>query len=186
MIQMGQTVPLFRLPLLVQGQLRIVDSRHLHGRWTAICYANSLSLQRATFLELHMDRLHRERTSLLAVTSHLELNGDDDLSRLSTLALPIVVDTLKRVHRAFHVSWAAFRTNCNTFLVDPEGFLRFHLIHGLSQRGMTALRTIVEEKRRLWERRAGKEEDRRGTRISPSLDGVTRSVAATTVEWENR
>lgn len=120
------------------------------------------------------------------MTSHLDLDDGCNLSQLSTLALPVVIDTLKRVHRAFHVSWSAFHTNCYTFLVDPEGFLRFHLIHALSQSGMNTLRAIVEEKRRLMKPLQEKKTVRPGVVVPWSLRGLTGPAAKITAQWEIR
>jgi alkyl hydroperoxide reductase subunit AhpC len=56
----------------------------------------------------------------------------------------IVGDPLRRLQRLYggpttHSSWRA-----RTFLIDPDGILRFHLLHSLNERGMAALIELLQ------------------------------------------
>ena len=149
MIHMGHPVPNYRLPLLTQGTLRIVDTRYFQGQWIALCFTGHLTVEQASFLDSQVGAVREEDTSLLAVSWDRDLLLSSFMGRLGHLQLPILVDTLRRLHRAYHLSVAAVRAHAQTFVIDPQGALRFHLMHELTYRGLRAVRNVVSAKRLL-------------------------------------
>jgi len=56
----------------------------------------------------------------------------------------IVGDPLGRLQRLYGGSSTYSSGRARTFLIDPDGTLRFHLIHSLNERGMAALMELLQ------------------------------------------
>ena len=95
------------------------------------------------FLDHQADHLDRIDTTLLIVSSGTRPLHRVWLDRPTPSGTPLLYDPLSRLHRAFGVAPAQTQVRCQTFQIDRAGFLRFHLIHDFTDRGLSALQEIV-------------------------------------------
>ena len=56
----------------------------------------------------------------------------------------IVGDPLGRLQRLYGNPTLLSSGRARTFLVDPDGWLRFHVVHSLSERGMGVIRELLQ------------------------------------------
>ncbi len=123
MRRIGERAPRFRVPALIGGALTYIDSAQFQGRWTALCFVPYVGLVETAFLD------HQANTFAQINTV--------------TVRIPLLTDPLGRLHRFFGVTVAQMPVRCQTFLIDPDGIIRFHLVHDLNGRGMDALLEII-------------------------------------------
>src|SRR5579884_145484 len=123
MLLIGHRAPRFRVPALRDGALTYLDSAGLRGRWVVLCCLPRLSLVEATIVDRQAATFADYRAEFLAV-------APDDR-------------TLRRLHRAYGLVQDQTLTRCRTFLIDPDGLLRFHLVHDLTGRGLGAIMEIL-------------------------------------------
>jgi alkyl hydroperoxide reductase subunit AhpC len=147
MIQIGAPSPSFRLPALVDGQLALVDLAHFRTQWVVLCFVPRLELLEAVFLDRHVDAFHREGVSFLAVSPGQDPLHEGWINQFGSLRVPIVADPLRRLHRRYRINATETPPRCQTFFIDPDGLFRFHLVHDLNGRGMSALLEILPANR---------------------------------------
>lgn len=143
MLHIGQRAPRFRVPALRDGALTYLDSAGLHGRWVVLCCLPRLSPVEATIVARQAETFARYGAELLAVAPEDDALRRPWLSRLGLLSVPILVDPVRRLRRAYGLIPDQVSTRCRTFLIDPDGLLRFHLVHDLNGRGLSAVTEIL-------------------------------------------
>lgn len=142
MLQIGAPSPQFRLPALVDGQLALVDLAHFRTQWVVLCFIPRLEMVEAVFLDRHVDAFHKQGVSFLAISPKPEPLHEGWIKQFGTLSVPIVADPLRRLRRRYRIAAMETPPRCQTFLIDPEGLLRFHLVHDFNGRGMSAILEI--------------------------------------------
>jgi alkyl hydroperoxide reductase subunit AhpC len=120
-----------------------MDSVQFQGRWTVLCFVPGLGLIEALFLNRQVEAFAQKGASLLAVSPEDAPFHHPWVSQISTVRVPILADPLGLVRRRYGITQAYAPGRCRSFLLDPDGLLRFHLVHDLSSRGMGALLEII-------------------------------------------
>lgn len=139
-IQVSRPAPSFKTQALVGREFKTISSEELRGKWvllmfypmdfTFVCPTELVGLN-----DRHGDFADRDCVVLGASTdtvfSHLGwVNADQ---RLATLKYPVLADVTKSIARDYGVlledQGVALR---GTFLIDPNGILRWASIHDLS------------------------------------------------------
>jgi alkyl hydroperoxide reductase subunit AhpC len=143
MIQIGQQFPHIRVSTFVKGTLTYFDFSAYRGRWIACCCVLALELVEITFLDRQTHRFAHEGALLLAVSPNAKTFPSPWFGRTPPLDLTLRVDPLKRLHRSMDIPALPDRLRCQSFLIDPEGILRFHLVHALNGRGIDALKEML-------------------------------------------
>ena len=143
MQHIGKPAPSFRAPALVAGTLIYLDSTQFAGRWMALCFLPYVGIVKPNFLDHQANNLDRIDTTLLIVSSGTRPLHRVWLDHPTTPCTPLLYDPLSRLHWSFGVPPAQIPVRCQTFLIDRAGLLRFHLIHGFTDRGLSALQEIV-------------------------------------------
>jgi alkyl hydroperoxide reductase subunit AhpC len=143
MLLIGHRAPRFRVPALRDGALTYLDSAGLRGRWVVLCCLPRLSLVEATIVDRQAATFADYRAEFLAVAPDDRTLRRPWLVRLGALRAPLLVDPLRRLHRAYGLVQDQTLTRCRTFLIDPDGLLRFHLVHDLTGRGLGAIMEIL-------------------------------------------
>ncbi len=155
MDRIGKKVPTFRLPALIEGTWTYLDSSRFRNRWLVMTFLPFLDQDDT----LAVDRLHasmeqRSATFLLVPSRPRSLHQLSP-THLASIHCPILGDPLLRLHRTFGISVPNIQRRTRTVLIDPEGFLRYHLVHDLNQRSIDALSdllaTFVNERRPVLE-----------------------------------
>lgn len=143
MIRIGQQFPHYRVPAFVKGALAYFDFSACRGRWVACCYVPSLELVEITFLNRQAHAFEQEGALLLVASPNAKSFHAPWFGRTSPLTLTGLADPLKRLHRTADIPVSSDHLRCQSFLIDPEGILRFHLVHALNGRGMSALKEML-------------------------------------------
>lgn len=150
------TRPPFSRPALQNGALKYLDFSALYGRWVVLCCLPRLNLVEATIVSCQAEKLTPDGADFLAVALEDRALHRLWLSRLGMLQVPILVDPLLWLHRSYGVVLGQASTRCRTFFIDPDGLLRFHLVHDLNGRGLSAVTKSCAcfntKGRRLWRR----------------------------------
>ena len=139
-IQVSRPAPSFKTQALVGREFQTISSEDLKGKWvllmfypmdfTFVCPTELVGLN-----DKHGDFADRDCVVLAASTdtvhSHLGWVKADE--RLSKLKYPILADVTKTISRSFGVlieeQGIALR---GTFLIDPNGVLRWSCVNDLS------------------------------------------------------
>jgi alkyl hydroperoxide reductase subunit AhpC len=144
MTKIGLPAPHFRVPALVKGNLIHLDSVRLRRRCLALCFLPRLGLLERGILEYHAQTFERENAHFLGVMAEGAFFSSPWQRGVWPGGLTPVSDPLGRLSRSFGVPRRPFTTRCQSFIIDTEGFLRYHLVHDLNGRGMSALLEILK------------------------------------------
>jgi alkyl hydroperoxide reductase subunit AhpC len=149
MIRIGHTAPRFRVPALVDGTLGYIDSRRFSNHWIVLCFVPRLGLIETSFLDRQANSCHftGEHCSLFAVSSANDTLHQPWLSRIGKVKPVLLADPLGHLHRIYKVSTDP-ASRCRSFVIDPEGLLRFQIVHDLNGRGISVLSEILDATRR--------------------------------------
>lgn len=143
MTRIGNPLPGFRAPALIDGRLAYLDSTQYAGRWMALCFLPYVGIVKPDFIDRQATDLDRLDTTLLIVSSGTRPLHRVWLDRQQPPRTPLLYDPLSRLHRTFGVAPARIPVRCQTFLIDGAGILRFHLIHDFTERGLAALEEML-------------------------------------------
>lgn len=144
MTKIGRPAPPFRVPALVGGNLIHLDSARLRGRCLALCFLPSLGLLERGILEYHAQTFERENIHFLGVMPEGTFFSGPWQRGVWPEGLTPVSDPLGRLSRSFGVSRRPLTSRCQSFVIDKNGLLRYHLVHDLNGRGMSALLEILK------------------------------------------
>lgn len=143
-VSIGRLAPRLSLTAFVKGHYVRLDPAVFSGRWIALCFPTSLQASDMACLNWQAGVFAREGAVLVAVCSDLRLRRLADQPEFSTLAVPILTDPLNRLHRSYGIPRHEPSTRSITFLIDPEGVLRFHVHHDLTIWDLDALRRLID------------------------------------------
>lgn len=140
----GRKSPSFRLPAWVNGDLTYADSDDFAGRWLALSFVPSLGLLEVLFLDRQRPRLSQLGTTWLIVPPHAWTFDHLPSGTLEAIRLCIGTDPLSRLHHAYGLPRVMAPGRCQSWLVDPDGIVRFQIVHDLNGRGLNALLELLE------------------------------------------
>lgn len=135
-MEIGVRAPSFRVPALREGHIDYVHSDLWHGAWTALCFLPDLPLE-GRFLEQQTGALARLGLVLLLVEPRVPVSRSR-LIQLTVSDATVLADPIGRLHRRFGLKGLS-GTKCRTFLIEPQGIVRFQLVHDLNMSGLNAL-----------------------------------------------
>lgn len=134
----------FRLPAIVDGALTYLDPRQFEGQWVVLCFVPHLGRVEIDLLDRLGKDLEELGTVLLVVSLEPRALEREQCLQLGMVHFAVVGDPSGRLQRFYGgvttQSWGLGRT----FLIDPDGFLQFHLAHSLSERGMEVVMEVVQ------------------------------------------
>ena len=154
MTKIGHPIPHFRALALVGGNLILLESVRLRGGCIVLCFLPPLGLFERTALERHVRAFEEEQAVFLGVVDEGALFFGPWQKDLWPRGLTLTADPLGRLSRSFGVSRYQPRARCQSFVIDAEGFLRYHLVHDLNGRGMGALLEILKASQTLGAQRS--------------------------------
>lgn len=142
-VSVGQVVPRFPRTAIVNGDCRPLDASLLDDRWIAVCFPRTVN-------EIQMDRLNQYATRLsetgalvLGVMSDEVLLEPRASGSWRQLQMPLVTDSLGRLHRLYGMAPDGRAPKTSTFLIAPDRVLKHHLLHGLSTWDLEAVHRLV-------------------------------------------
>jgi len=143
-MKIGRPSPPFRLPALVEGTLTYLDSARFKGRCVALCFLPPLGLLESAVLERYSPIFDQQKADLLGIVPENAFFSGTWHRWIWPNGLILLSDPLGRLSRSFGVSHRPAPSRCQSFVIDPEGILRYHLVHDLNGRGMRALLEILK------------------------------------------
>jgi len=142
-MKIGQLAPRFRVPALVKGEVFYLGSNSFGDHPIALCFLPTLGMVECAVLERQASTFEREKTNFLGVVSEAFFFSGPWQHVIWPQGLTLLSDPLGRLARAYNVRSNQGHGRCHSFVIDPEGILRYHLVHDLNGRGMGALLEIL-------------------------------------------
>lgn len=144
MRRIGEQAFTFRLPAVVAGEVTYIDPDEFLGQWVVLSFVPGLGESDTVLWDEQGKDMKALGAALLVVPWETQaLHQDRDL-RAGRVHFTIVGDPLGRLQRLYGGSTTQSSGRGRTFLIDPDGTLRFHLVHSLSERGMATLMELLQ------------------------------------------
>jgi len=128
----------------IGGALIQIDSTRFLGQYCTVSFLPPYGLLECVLLQLQAGKFEGNNTVLLGVMTEPALFSGPWHRIMSPNGLVAVGDLLGRLARSFGVVRRPAPTKCQSFVIDPEGIVRYHLAHDLNQRGVAALLEILK------------------------------------------
>ncbi len=140
-----------RVPAFMKGKMVLLNLGNFQGRWGMVCCLPPFEFGEAIFL----NQYHRTVQSKGAVLLGLLPCGypilDPNLPKARVLRIPLIADPLGRLQRVLGLQQGQPSSNrCQSFIFDPQGVIRYHLVHLLNWRGMAFLLDILKHCQELY------------------------------------
>ena len=143
-MKIGCPAPHFRAPALVEGALTFFDSAHGRGRRGALAFLPTLGLLEGAVLEYQAASFEQVKAALFAVVPERTFLAGPWQREIWPRGLTLLSDPLGRLSRYYGVPQPLSSGRCHSFVMDQESSLRYHLVHDLNGRGMSALLEILK------------------------------------------
>jgi hypothetical protein len=88
--------------------------------------------------------VQKEGALLLGLLPCGDLSLDSRLPKAKILRIPLLADPLQRLRRVFGLTRELFINRCQSYVIDPQGVIRYHLVHQLNWRGLSFLMEILK------------------------------------------
>jgi len=137
------TIPRMRVPTLLKGQMILFDQASLQGQWSIICRLPPFEFGEAIVLNQWQRTVQKEGAMLLGLLPFGDLSLDSRLPKAKILRIPILSDPLQRLRRVLGLTEEPFTNRCQSYVIDPQGVIRYHLVHQLNWRGLSFLIEIL-------------------------------------------
>lgn len=144
MRRIGEQALTFRLPAVVDGEVTFIDPDEFLGQWVVLSFVPGLGNSDRLLWDRQGKELATLGAALLVVPSEARALHQGRFSRTGRQRFTIVGDPLGRLQRLYGGPTSQSPGRGRTFLIDPDGLLRFHLVHSLSERGMGVLTEVLQ------------------------------------------
>ena len=144
MKRIGERALTFRLPMIVDGALAYSDPKQFEGQWVALCFIPHLGRVETDLLDRQGKDLEELGTALLVVPLESRAIERGRYIEFAMVHFVTVADLSGRLHRLYGGATTQSLGRGRSFLVDPDGLLRFHVTHSLSERGMAVVKEVVQ------------------------------------------
>ena len=131
------TIPRMRVPAFIKGDLILLDLGNLQGQWGMVCCLPPFDFGEAVFLNQYHRTVQKEGAVLLGMLPCANPILDPSLPKAKVLGIPLLADPLRRLRRVLGLSDKSSSNRCQSFVFDPKGVIRYHLVHRLNWRGMS-------------------------------------------------
>ncbi len=138
------TISRMRVPALVKGNVILLDLGNLQGKWGIVCCLPPFDFGEAVLLNQYYRTVQKEGAVLLGMLFSTDPILDPSLPKTKALRVPILADPLRRLHRILGLPGKSSSNRCQSFAFDPQGVIRYHLVHRLNWRGMSFLIEILK------------------------------------------
>jgi len=137
-------IPRMRVPAFLKGQLFLFDLARLDGRWGIVCGLPPFDFGEAVFLNQYHRTIQKEQAILLGMLPFADPLLDPSLPKARVLRIPLLADPLHRLRRVFGLTGKPTSNRCHSYVIDPRGVIRYHLVHSLNWRGLFFLIEILK------------------------------------------
>jgi alkyl hydroperoxide reductase subunit AhpC len=142
-MKMNQPAPVIRVPALMNGNLTYLSTADLYARCVALCFLPTFGHLEWLLLERRAAEFHAQESVLVGVISENLILSGPWHRRIWPCGLTLVCDPLGRLSRSYGLIGRHAVTRCHSFAIDPQGILRYHLVHDLTDSGTRALLEMV-------------------------------------------
>jgi alkyl hydroperoxide reductase subunit AhpC len=136
-----QALP-FRLPALGDDGFAFINPDALLGRWVVLSFVQGLNAGDSALWDDEGRCVRAFGATLLVVPSEAKTVHRPQI-HASSHHFTIVADPLGRLQRLYGGRTLLSSGTARTFLVDPGGRLRFHVVHSVSPRGMDMISEVL-------------------------------------------
>ncbi|MDT7040746.1 redoxin domain-containing protein [Candidatus Nitronereus thalassa] len=133
------TLPQIRIPAIVEGEIIVFDLAQLTGQWSVVCCMPRLALDKAVFLNQQSQSVAEQGAVLLSFLWEPDACYDPSIRKIGKLRIPFLTDPSKRLFRRLGLFGQKSPDRCQSFVFDPEGIVRYCLVHRLDVRGMAVV-----------------------------------------------
>jgi len=144
------TIPRMRVPALLKGEMIALDLTSLQGQWGILSRLSEFEFGEAILLNQYLRTVQKKWAALLGMLPFTDLCFDPHLPKAKILGIPLVMDPLRRLHRVLGLTSGPSSNRCQSFIFDPQGVIRYHLVHLLNWRGMSFLLEILKNCQELY------------------------------------
>lgn len=149
MRRIGTKALTFRFPALTGRRMTYLVPDEFDGRWVVLSFVQSLGDHESRVWNRQGKELAAHGATLLVVPSEMREVQWKRLSGIGPLHFAVAGDQLRRLQRLYgdpiaeSAESAESDGRARTFLIDPAGVLRFHLVHSLTKQGMEVLKELL-------------------------------------------
>ena len=136
-------IPRMCVPALLKGKMLLFDLANLRDQWSIICSLPPFGFGEAIALNQYHRTVQKEGAQLLGMLPFTNPFLDTPLPKTKILRIPLITDPLQRLCRFFGLTEKSSPNRCQSYILDPQGVVRYHLIHQLSWRGLSFLIEIL-------------------------------------------
>jgi alkyl hydroperoxide reductase subunit AhpC len=144
MRRIGEQALTFRVPAVVDGEVTYIDPDEFLGQWVVLSFVPSLGQSERVRWDEQGKDVEALGAALLVVPLEAQALHQEGGHHSERVHFTIVGDPLGRLQRLYGGPTTHSPGRARTFLIDPDGTLRFHLIHSLNERGMAALMELLQ------------------------------------------
>jgi alkyl hydroperoxide reductase subunit AhpC len=142
-MEINQPAPVIRVPALMDGTLTYLSTADLHTGCVALCFLPRFGDQQWLMLERRAAGFQAQDSALVGVISEDLILSGPWHRKVWPCGLTLVCDPLGRLARSYGLIGRHAVTRCHSFVIDPQGILRYHLVHDLTDSGFRALLEMV-------------------------------------------
>ena len=137
-------IPRMRVPALLKGRMILFDLGSVQGKWSIVCHFPLFDFGEAIVLNKLQRTVQKEGAELMGLLPFGDSLFDPQLPKTKALRIPLLADPLQRLHRRFGLNEQSSTDRCQSYIIDKEGVIRYHLVHQLSWRGLSFLIEILK------------------------------------------
>lgn len=141
--RIGQKALTFRFPAVLAGRMTYLVPEEFRGRWLVLSFVPGLEERESRLWNRQGKELAELGAVLLLVPSEMRGLHWKRLNAIGSVHFAVAGDPLKRLQRLYGCPTELSVGRARTFLVDPDGILRFHLVHTLTKQGMEVLKELL-------------------------------------------
>lgn len=143
MRRIGQKALTFQFPAVIDGEVSYIGPEEFLGRWLFLSFVPTFEKSDNSLWNRQGKELAKLGAALLVVPSETQMGKRRRSASLEHMYFTVVGDPLSRLQRLYGGSTTQSAGRGRTFLVDPAGSLRFHLVHSLTDQGMRILTEVL-------------------------------------------
>jgi len=137
------TIQRMRVPAFLKGQMILFDLASVQGQWSIACRFPPFEFGEAIILNQFQRTVQNNGAVLLGLLPFDHLFLDTRLPKTKILRIPLLSDPLQRLHRVFGLTEKPATNRYQSYVIDPKGVIRYHLVHQLNWRGFSFLVEIL-------------------------------------------
>ena len=143
MKRIGDKALTFRLPAMRDGGLNFIDPDEFLGQWVVLSFVPVFGEFDSVLWNEQGKEMESFGAALLLVPLEAKTLHRAQFPPPRREHFTIVADPLGRLQRLYGARTLMSSGRARTFLVDPDGRFRFHVVHSISERGMGVITELL-------------------------------------------